>query len=231
MTSEKLAKDPENRLLARGPRFRLDAEMIRDQALALSGLLVEKQGGPSVKPPQPAGLWRAVGYSSSNTAQFVADTGTEKVHRRGLYTFLKRTAPPPQMTTFDAPSREACAVRRERTNTPMQALLTMNDPQYVESARTFAQRAMREAGPSVQDRIGFLFESATAREPSAAECDVIEAAYRDHLAVFKADAESAKRLIQIGEIKPDEKLDPADLAAWTLISNLILNLDEVLTKG
>ncbi len=145
-------RDPENRLLARGPRFRLDAEMLRDQALFVSGLLVDQLGGPSVKPPQPDGLWFAVGYSGSNTVRFKADTGHEKVHRRTLYTFIKRTAPPPQMSTFDAPSRETCSVRRERTNTPLQALLLMNDPQYVECARALAQRVMQEGGDSLESR-------------------------------------------------------------------------------
>src|SRR5207247_6600031 len=133
VTPDRLAKDPANRLLARGPRYRLDAETLRDQALAMSGLLIERPGGPGVKPPQPSGLWEAVGYLTSNTRNFAADTGPEKVHRRSLYTFWKRTAPPPQMGTFDAPSREACMVRRERTNTPLQALLMMNEAQYVES--------------------------------------------------------------------------------------------------
>ncbi len=130
-------RDPENRLLARGPRFRLDAEMLRDQALAVSGLLFDKLGGPSVKPPQPDGLWFAVGYSGSNTVRFKADTGPDKVHRRTLYTFIKRTSPPPELSTFDVPSRESCCVRRERTNTPLQALLLMNDPQYFECARAW----------------------------------------------------------------------------------------------
>ena len=132
--------DPENRLLSRGPRFRLDAEVLRDQALFVSGLLVEKLGGPSVKPPQPDGLWFAVGYSGSNTVRFKPDVGPDKVHRRTLYTFLKRTAPAPQMSIIDAPSRESCTVRRERTNTPLQALLLLNDPQYVECARGLADR-------------------------------------------------------------------------------------------
>ena len=135
LTPESLARDPANRLLSRGPRFRLDAEMVRDQAFFLGGLLVEKVGGPSVKPPQPSGLWEAVGYTDSNTARFTADNGAEKVHRRSLYTFWKRTSPPPQMTTLDAPSREACQVRRERTNTPLQALLLLNEPQFVEASR------------------------------------------------------------------------------------------------
>ncbi len=134
---EKLERDPDNRLLARGPRFRLDAEMLRDQALTVSGLLVDRVGGPSVKPPQPDGLWFAVGYSGSNTVRFQADVDPEKTHRRTLYTFIKRTSPPPELSTFDGPSRESCVVRRERTNTPLQALLLFNDPQYVEAARAW----------------------------------------------------------------------------------------------
>src|SRR5205807_617494 len=143
-TKDRLAKDPANRLLARGPRYRLDAETLRDQALALGGLLVERVGGPSVKPPQPRGLWEAVAYVGSNTGIFSPDSGFEKVHRRSLYTFWKRTSPPPQMNALDAPSREACTVRRERTNTPLQALLMMNERQFVEAARALAERTMRE---------------------------------------------------------------------------------------
>ena len=146
VTPESLAKDPANRLLAHGPRFRLDAEMLRDQALFAGGLLIETVGGPSVKPPQPFGLWEAVAYTDSNTAHFKADTGVEKLHRRSFYTFWKRTSPPPQMTTFDAPSRESCQVRRERTNTPLQALLMMNEPQFIEAARALAERTLREGG-------------------------------------------------------------------------------------
>ena len=146
VTPDSLAKDPANRLLARGPRFRLDAETLRDQAFFAAGLLIENVGGPSVKPPQPAGLWEAVAYTDSNTAHFKADTGVEKIHRRSFYTFWKRTAPPPQMTTFDAPSRESCQVRRERTNTPLQALLMMNEPQYIEAARALAERTLARRG-------------------------------------------------------------------------------------
>ncbi len=167
VTPEKLAKDPGNRLLSRGPRYRLDAEMLRDQAMFVSGLLVEEVGGPSVKPPQPAGLWEAVGYSGSNTVRFVADHGVEKVHRRSLYTFWKRTSAPPQMTTFDAPSRESCTVRRERTNTPLQALLLMNEPQLVEASRALAERTLRDAGPTNQDRLTHMFRLVTARCPGA----------------------------------------------------------------
>src|SRR5581483_10607458 len=158
VTKDRLAKDPANRLLSRGPRFRLDAEELRDQALFVSGLLVEKIGGPSVKPPQPAGLWEAVGYTSSNTAKFVPDTGHEKVHRRSLYTFWKRTSAPPQMTIADAPSREACTVRRERTDTPLQALMFMNETQFVVSARHLAERAMQHGGDTPETRVNYLFK-------------------------------------------------------------------------
>jgi hypothetical protein len=231
VTKDRLAKDPTNRLLSRGPRFRLDAEILRDQALAVSGLLVEKVGGPSVKPPQPGGLWEAVGYTGSNTKNFVPDHGHEKVHRRSLYTFWKRTAPPPEMNTFDAPSRESCTVRRERTNTPLQALLLLNDPQYVECARALAERTMREGGTTVEARLTFMFRLATARKPDAGELSELLAAYKDHRATFTRDPARAKQLISVGELKPDAALDHGELAAWTMIANLLLNLDEVINKG
>ncbi|HXG08965.1 MAG TPA: DUF1553 domain-containing protein, partial [Gemmataceae bacterium] len=188
-------------------------------------------GGPSVKPPQPAGLWEAVGYTASNTARFTADTGRDKVHRRSLYTFWKRTAPPPQMTAFDAPSREACTARRERTNTPLQALLLMNETQYVEASRALAERAMREGGRGLEDRLAYLFRLAVARRPDAVELAELAAAYRDHLATYTRDVEAAKKLIALGESKPDPSLDPSELAAWTMVANLVLNLDEVINKG
>jgi hypothetical protein len=230
-TPDRLAKDPANRLLSRGPRYRLDAEMLRDQALAVSGLMVERQGGPSVKPPQPAGLWEAVGYVSSNTARFTADTGRERVHRRSLYTFWKRTAPPPQMSAFDAPSREACMVRRERTNTPLQALLLLNETQYVEAARALAERAMHEGGATAEKRLAYLFRLATARSPDAAEAGELQAAYQDLLSTYTRDLQAAQKLTTVGESKPGTGLDPAELAALTMIANVVLNLDEVLTKG
>ena len=233
VTPDRLAKDPANRLLSRGPRYRLDAETLRDQALFVSGLLVEKLGGPSVKPPQPAGLWEAVGYTGSNTARFTADSGAEKVHRRGLYTFWKRTAAPPQMTTFDAPSREACTVRRERTNTPLQALLLMNDPQVVEASRGLALRALRESGTSAttDDRLTYLFRLAAGRAPDARELSELRAALGDFRKHYASKPEDARNLIAIGESKPDSAVDPTDLAAWTMIGNVVLNLDEVITKG
>ncbi len=230
VTKDRLAKDPANRLLSRGPRFRLDAEMLRDQALFASGLLVEKMGGPSVKLPQPAGLWEAVAYTGSNTARFTADTGPDKVHRRSLYTFWKRTSPPPQMTTLDAPSREACRVRRERTNTPLQALLLMNETQYVEASRALAERTIKESGAKPEERIAYLFRLAVGRKPDAVETAVILEAYREHFAKYSKDDTAAKKLIAIGESKADPKLNAGELAAWTMVANLVLNLDEVINK-
>jgi hypothetical protein len=231
VTRDLAAKDPANRLLARGPRYRLDAEMVRDQALSVSGLLVEKVGGPSVKPPQPSGLWEAVGYTTSNTAKFVADAGCEKVHRRSLYTFWKRTAPPPQMSIFDAPSREACVVRRERTNTPLQALLMLNERQYVECARGLAERTLRGAGAKTEDRLTRMFRLATCRKPDARELAELRGAYEDFLAEYQRDEASARKLIEVGETKPDARYKPGELAAWTMIANVLLNLDEVVNKG
>jgi hypothetical protein len=230
-TRELLARDPANRLLARGPRFRLDAEVLRDQALALGGLLVERKGGPSVKPPQPPGVWSAVAYTGSNTARFTPDHGDEKVHRRSLYTFWKRTAPPPAMTAFDAPSREACVTRRERTNTPLQALVLLNEPQFIESARSLAERVLREAGPRTEDRVAYLFRLATSRRPDTKEAAELAGAWKDLLADYRADSPRARRLLAVGESKPDPRLDPVELAAWTMLANLVLNLDEVVTRG
>lgn len=231
VSRELYTRDPENRLLARGPRFRLDAEMLRDQALFLSGLMVEKLGGPSVKPPQPDGLWFAVGYSGSNTVRFVADKGSDKLHRRTLYTFIKRTSPPPQMSTFDGPSREACVVRRERTNTPLQALLLFNDPQFVEAARGLAERTLHEGGDNDADRAAWMFRVCTGREPSEWEREALSKAIGEHLAHYRADVEAAGKLIAVGESPHDEKLDPSETAAYTMLANLLLNLDEVLTKN
>jgi len=231
VTPERLAKDPGNRLLSRGPRHRLDAETLRDQALFVSGLMFEKLGGPGVKPPQPSGLWEAVGYTGSNTYRFMADVGHEKVHRRSLYTFWKRTAPPPTMSTFDAPSREACRVRRERTNTPLQALLLLNETQYVEAARALAERTMLQGGTTPEKRIAYLFRLATSRKPHAGEQATLLEAYRAHLAEFTKDVAGARKLIEVVETKPDATLNPSELAAWTMIANVVLNLDEVLTKG
>jgi hypothetical protein len=230
MTAEMTQRDPGNRLLARGPRFRLDAEVVRDSALAISGLLVRKLGGPSVKPYQPPGIWFAVGYTDSNTARFKRDDG-EALYRRSMYTFWKRTAPPPTMATLDAPSRENCTVRRSRTNTPLAALALMNDEQFVEASRAFGERTMKEGGPSAQERAVFAFRLATARKPKDAELAVLLDIYRTNLATYQGDKEAAGKLIAVGESKRDEKLDPSELAAWTMVGNLILNLDETVTKN
>lgn len=224
------AADPENRLLARGPRFRLDAEAVRDNALAASGLLVEKIGGPSVKPYQPLGIWKAVGYTSSNTANFKQDHG-DALYRRSLYTFWKRTAPPPTLQMLDAPTRETCTARRSRTNTPLAALALMNDVQFFETARGLAERAVTEAGPETKDRAVYAFRLATARSPSDMEVDVLVRQYEGQLAAYRRDAEAAKKVLAVGESPVPEGLDSAELAAWTLVANVILNLDETMTKN
>jgi hypothetical protein len=229
VTKDRLTKDPHNRLLSRGPRFRLDAEMLRDQALFVSGLLVERVGGPSVKPPQPGGLWEAVAFTGSNTGVFKADAGREKVHRRSMYTFWKRTAHPPQMGTLDAPSREACTVRRERPNSPLQALLLMNEQLFVESSRALAERTMREPGDA-DAHLQQMFRRVTARVPDELELGVLRTALEEQRTRFRADAKAAQQLIHVGESQPDAALDPGELAAWTMIGNLVLNLDEVINR-
>lgn len=227
---DKLSADPGNRLLARGPRFRLDAEVIRDQALAISGLLNETIGGKSVKPYQPAGLWKPVGFGGSNTSTFVQDTG-DKLFRRSMYTFWKRTVPPPSMSTFDAPNRETCQVRRARTNTPLQALVLMNDVQYVEAARKFAERVMTEGGAGVDERVTFAFRSVLNRQPSATERQSLTNLYDEYLIAFKSEPESATKLLAVGESPRNEQLDPNELAAWSMVTHLLLNLSETVTKG
>jgi hypothetical protein len=220
-----LAADPENRLLARGPRFRLPAEAVRDQALAASGRLAERVGGPSVKPYQPPGLWKEL----TGTEDYVPDHG-EKLYRRSLYTFWKRTVAPPALVTFDAAGRETCVVRQSRTNTPLQALNLMNDVTFVEAARVLAQRAMREGGPTVEGRITMAFRLATARPPRPAELRVLLDGYTEHLADYRRDEKAARKLTSIGEAPRDEKLDVCELAAYTAVASVILNLDEVVTK-
>ncbi len=231
VTKKSLEIDPDNRLLSRGPRFRLDAEMLRDQALFVSGLLVEKIGGPSVKPPQPGGLWLAVGYSGSNTVRFKADTRPDQIHRRTLYTFLKRTSPPPEMSILDAPSRESCVVRRERTNTPLQALLLLNDPQYVEAARALAERTMRDGGNDTVAQATSMFRRCVCRNPSAADLADLVKAYDEEFAYYSKNVEAAKKLVSVGSMATDAKLAVSQLAAWTMTANLLLNLDEVVTKN
>ena len=221
--------DPENRLLARGPNHRLDAEVIRDSALATSGLLVEKLGGASVKPYQPLGIWKAVGYTSSNTANFKQDAG-DALYRRSIYTFWKRTAPPPTLTSFDAPSREECCVRRERTNTPLQALVLLNDVQHVEAARVFAARLL-DLEADENSRLQRAFRIATSRTPTAEEVEILAELLSAQQEVFAADVEAAKELISAGDSAEAERHEASDLAAWTVVASAVLNLHEAITKG
>jgi hypothetical protein len=221
---EVLQRDPENRLLARGPRFRMPAEMIRDQALADAGLLVEKLGGPSVKPYQPEGLWKELGGED-----YHQDHG-EGLYRRSLYTFWRRTAPPPSMVNFDAAGREACVVRENRTNTPLQALDLMNDVAYVEASRVLAERMMREGGTTPEQRIAFAFRLATGRRPNTAEVSILLDSFHHYRDRFHSNDNAAMKLVSEGEHARDEKLDAGELAAYTSAASLILNLDETVTK-
>jgi hypothetical protein len=225
LTPERQRRDPENRLLSRGPRLRLSAAQIRDQALAAGGLLVERLGGPSVKPYQPEGLWREL----AEIKEYDQDHGPN-LYRRGLYTFWKRTVPPPSMVSFDAPGRETCSVRDSRTNTPLQALTLLNDLTYVEAARALAQRVIREGGATAGDRLTLAFRLATARRPTPEEARVLLAGYAGHLAHYRADPEAARALLRAGEAPGIDGLDPAELAATMVVADLILNLDETITR-
>ena len=229
MTPEKLEQDPDNRLLSRGPRFRMDAEMVRDYALAASGLLVRTIGGPSVKPYQPEGVWSRVAMPDSNTRMYEQDTG-DKLYRRSLYTFLKRSAPPPSMDIFNAPTREHSTVRRERTNTPLQALVTMNDPQFVEASRYLAQRAMREAGNNFDQRLDFITTRLLARPFGDDERAVAQRTYDRLLDAYLTDTTEAQRLLAVGDSTSDPALPVAESAAWTMLANQLMNLDEVLNN-
>jgi len=224
LTPELLARDPENRLLARFPRQRLSAEVIRDQALFVSGLLVEQLGGPSVKPYQPPGLWNEL----SGTGDYVPDTGAN-LYRRSLYTYWKRTAPPPVMTAFDAAGRETCWVRVSRTNTPLQALALLNETAFVEAARALAQRSLHETAKP-DDRLARAFQRVTGRMPSAPELRVLLDSLEFHRAEFRRNPAAAHRLLAVGASKPDPKLDAIELAAYTTVCNMLLNLDEVVTR-
>ncbi len=226
-TPEALQKDPGNHLYGRAPRFRLEAEIVRDQALALSGLLSQKMKGPSVFPPQPPGLWRAA-FNGDRT--WPTSPGAD-AHRRALYTFWRRTIPYPSMATFDAPSREVCSVRRVRTNTPLQAFVTLNDPVYVEAAQALSRRIMTEGGHSPRDRCQFALRLCLARPPRTEQVAELESLLLDERRHYQADPRAARMLAggPQGQLPPG--LDAADLAAWTVVANVLLNLDGVLTKG
>jgi len=245
-SAELLERDPENRLLARGPRFRLPAEFVRDNALAVSGLLVTRLGGPSVNPYTPGDLWREVSHygSSPATAQtFVQDHG-EKLYRRSFYTYWKRTAPPPSMMAFDAPNREVCTVARGNTTTPLQALVTLNDPQFVEAARAFAER-MLARGASAQDgekerggegekdraRLVWGFSECLSRLPRESELAVITAALKRERINYAKNEPAARALLSVGESPRNEKLLTVEHAAWTQVASTLFNLSETITRN
>jgi len=227
-TAQKTALDPQNRLLAHGPRFRMDAEMVRDYALSASGLLKPEIGGPSVKPYQPSHIWDTVAMEQSNTRLYEQDTG-DKLYRRSLYTFWKRSAPPPSMDIFNAPSRENCTVRRELTDTPLQALVTMNDVQFVEAARVLAQNAMTSE-KRLDRELGYMSMRLLARPLDKTESDVLTQSYRDFVAYYTGAPEDASKLLKVGESPADQRLSQPKFAALTMVANEMLNLDETLEK-
>ncbi|PYT78407.1 MAG: hypothetical protein DMG40_20120 [Acidobacteria bacterium] len=227
---ELIERDPENRLVARGPRFRLPAEMIRDNALAVSGLLNDKIGGPSVYPYQPKGLWEEMAFGEGFSGQSYTQSSGSDLYRRGMYTVWKRTVPPPSLTLFDAPDREKCTARRTVTNTPLQALALLNDPTYVEASRALAQRTLRNGGKSDRARIDFAFKLATARTPDLQERAVLLDSLNEFRSTYRQDRQDSSKLLSVGEAKTSSKLDPRELAAWTTLASMILNLDETITK-
>jgi hypothetical protein len=221
---ELLERDPANVLLARGPSFRLPAEMLRDHALSAAGLLVLKRGGPPVKPYQPAGLWE-----EKSGAKYVQDTG-ESLYRRSLYTFWKRTSPPPAMTLFDAPERNHGQVRRQRTSSPLQALVLLNDPQFVEAARKIGERMWRDAGPDRAAQITLAFRLLTGERPTSGELAVLESIYREQYEAFAVDPVAARRLLTTGDSPYDPAIEPASLAAAAMVASAIMNYDAAVIR-
>ena len=220
-----LSRDPANQLLARGPARRLTAEMLRDQALAASGLLVGTIGGQSVRPYQPSGLWEiAMGNPKYNEGK------GDDLHRRSLYTYWKRTVPPPAMITFDAAERNVCVVRRQSTSTPLQALALLNDTQMVEAGRWIGQRMLKESGPSLSERVGWTFRLLTGRKPTAKETTILKQLFTEQRELFASDAEAAQKLLSVGEAKNDASLNQADLAAATILGKALLNHDECVMR-
>jgi hypothetical protein len=224
MSTESKSLDPENRLLARGPRVRLSAEVIRDQALAAAGLLTERIGGPSVKPYQPAGLWNEI---ATDTA-YEQSTGAD-LYRRSLYSYTKRTVANPTLTLFDAGTREACTLRRSRTNTPLQSLTLLNDVTFVEAARALAERVLRQAGDD-DGRLSLLFRLTTSRGPMDEEREILKKALAAHREHYRSDRGAATAVLGVGESVADPALDVVELAAFTAVAEVVLNLDEVVTK-
>lgn len=230
-TPELLELDPQNRLLARGPRFRLDAELIRDNALAVSGLLVNKLGGRSVKPYQPKGLWVEGSHWPRlfDQQRYVIEKGAS-LYRRSLYTFIKRTSPHPAMLCFDAPDREICTMQRSRTNTPLQSLVLLNDTQFVEAARVLAEKVMLEGKTTIKDEISYAYERVLNRPPSNAELRILSRSYAQRLKHFREHPEAMRKFLDVGYSKPLPKLNQSELAAWTTITGTLLNLHETITR-
>jgi hypothetical protein len=225
---QKLAIDRDNRMLSRGPRFRMDAEMIRDYMLQTSGLLSAKIGGPSVKPYQPEGVWEAVAMRGSNTRDYRPDKG-ENLYRRSLYTFWKRSAPPASMDIFNAPSREVCTIRRDRTNTPLQALATLNDPQAIEAARHLAASVIATSSePEV--RIDSMAKRVMARSLEPREMEIVNDSLQALSAHFQENPAAAADLIKVGESPSPAEIQSIELATYTMLANQLMNLDEVLNK-
>jgi len=222
--------DPENRLYARAPRFRLDAEQIRDNALFTSGLINLQMGGKGVKTYQPDNIWEPVAFGGSNTQNYKRDNGAA-LYRRSIYNFFKRTAPPPFMVNFDAPNREQFCTKREKSNTPLQALQLMNDVQHIEAARVMAQRMIEVSEATFADRVTFAYRAILSRTPSDREVQVLETQLKANLSHYQREPELAKKLIGLGESKASEKVDVSELAAYTLIANTLLNLDETVTRN
>jgi hypothetical protein len=227
-TQASLERDPANRLLARGPRHRLDAEVLRDQALAVAGLLVNKIGGRPVRPYQPEGIWEEVTMKQSTTRFYQLDEG-ENLYRRSLYTLWKRTAMNPALEIMNAPTREVTCVRRDRTNTPLQALVTLNEPGFVEASRQLGARAMQEAR-SFDQRLDAISLRLLSRTFARAERKVIRATFDDALAIYRRDPAAAKQLLAVGAAPVDAALPQPELAAWTVVASQVMNLDEALTK-
>ena len=219
-------KDPINQQLARQGRFRLDAEMIRDNALAVSGLMSLRIGGPSVKPYQPAGYWDFLNFPRR---EYVPDRG-ENQHRRGIYTYWQRTFPHPSLAAFDAPSREECCVERPRSNTPLQSLVLLDDPTYVEAAKALATRVIREGGATERARLAFAFHQVLGRVPAEPEVAVLTRLYQKHLQEYRKNQSAARDVLQSADATPSQGSPPAEFAAWTSVSRTILNLDETITR-
>jgi mono/diheme cytochrome c family protein len=228
-TPEQLTKDPKNLLLAHGPRFRMDAEMLRDVALESGGLLVNKVGGPSVKPYQPPNVWEQVSYTASDTLKYTQEHG-DALYRRSLYTYWKRMATMPDMDAFDAPMRDVVCTRRQRTDTPLQALVTMNDVQWVEAARALAERVIKEGGKQPEKRIELMSEILLAHDPPPRMANVLEASLTQMEKHYTADPKAAHDLVGVGEKKSDASIPAPELAAWTMVASEMLNLDETINK-